>query len=198
MKRSVGAPSSNRGPLHLVGFWGWGTDEARKLRLLPGALVETLHAELGPGRPGLLVKLGHDLDDHELGQLAEAALEAGADGLVLGGGARRHGQLGERAQAALRGVQGAACGPPLLPLTLRRVADLRRRLGPRPVLIGCGGIMTGEDALRVMRAVADMVQILTALVYRGPAAPGLICRELGRALRRAGARSLAGVRGADL
>jgi dihydroorotate dehydrogenase len=64
--------------------------------------------------------------------------------------------------------------------------------------VACGGIFSGADALRAVRAGADLVQLLTALVWRGPGTPGMVCRELVAELRRAGSRSLAALRGQDL
>ena len=70
--------------------------------------------------------------------------------------------------------KGGLSGAPLREKSTRMVAALRRLL-PGPVaIIGAGGIFTAEDAREKIRAGADLVQVYTGLVYRGP---GLV-REL--------------------
>ena len=50
----------------------------------------------------------------------------------------------------------------------RVVALLRAALGPGFPIIGVGGIMSAQDALEKVQAGADLVQIYTGLIYRGP------------------------------
>jgi dihydroorotate dehydrogenase len=62
----------------------------------------------------------------------------------------------------------------------RVVAQLRAALGAGFPIIGVGGVMRGEDAVAKLAAGADLVQIYTGLVYRGPA----LVNETARALAR--------------
>jgi dihydroorotate dehydrogenase len=118
--------------------------------------------------------------------------------LICSGAAGHHAGLPAHTRARIGTVHGHFSGPPLLEGTLQRVRLLRRLFGPRPVLIGSGGIFHGRDALALIRAGADLIQIFTALVYRGPSAPGSIGRELAREMRRLGVRSLSAIRGMDI
>ena len=43
------------------------------------------------------------------------------------------------------------------------------RLGGEPPLIGVGGVMSGKDARAKLEAGAQLVQLYTGLIYRGPA-----------------------------
>jgi len=49
-------------------------------------------------------------------------------------------------------------------------------------IIGVGGILSGDDAAAKIQAGADLVQIYTGLIYRGPALVGEAARAI-RALR---------------
>jgi dihydroorotate dehydrogenase len=53
-------------------------------------------------------------------------------------------------------------------------------------LIGVGGISTGEDALKMIKAGATLIQVYTVLVMDGPDALDRIKRELATALKREG------------
>lgn len=50
-------------------------------------------------------------------------------------------------------------------------------------IIGVGGVSSGQDALEKIRAGASLVQLYTALVYRGPPVVGAVKRELEELLR---------------
>ena len=49
------------------------------------------------------------------------------------------------------------------------IAQLRTALGAGFPIIGVGGIMSAADAVSKIKAGADVVQIYTGLIYRGPA-----------------------------
>jgi dihydroorotate dehydrogenase len=60
------------------------------------------------------------------------------------------------------------------------IAQLRAALGAGFPIIGVGGILSGADAKAKIAAGADVVQIYTGLIYRGPA----LVRETAQALLR--------------
>ncbi len=89
------------------------------------------------------------------------------------------------------GLPGAVAGPPVAELIDLCIAELYRRMDrSRYSIIGAGGIMTAEDAYRKMKLGASLVQIYTALVYRGPGVVRQINQGLLDCLRRDRANSL--------
>ena len=80
---------------------------------------------------------------------------------------------------------GGLSGRPLLEDTLRMVADIGAEFAGSMPINACGGISTGDDALRALDAGAATVQLLTGLIYRGPGVAKQINRELA-ALRQDG------------
>ena len=65
-------------------------------------------------------------------------------------------------------------------------------------LIGAGGIASGADAYRKLRAGAHAVQLYSMLVYEGPGLAARIAGELDAARARDGFASIAGATGKDL
>jgi dihydroorotate dehydrogenase len=61
-----------------------------------------------------------------------------------------------------------------------------RLTGGRIPLIGCGGVSSGAEAYKKIRAGATLVQLYSALVFAGPRLVGRIKRELAECLRRDG------------
>lgn len=53
----------------------------------------------------------------------------------------------------------------------------------RVPIIGVGGVSSGQDALEKIRAGASLVQLYTALTYRGPPLVGRVKRELEALLK---------------
>ena len=48
------------------------------------------------------------------------------------------------------------------------IRQLRAELGSGYPIIGVGGVMSGADAVAKMAAGADLVQIYTGFIYKGP------------------------------
>ena len=76
---------------------------------------------------------------------------------------------------------GGLSGAPLLEASNRVIRVLRAALGSSIPIIGVGGVMSGADAVSKLKAGADLVQIYTGLIYRGPA----LVEEAVRATRSA-------------
>jgi dihydroorotate dehydrogenase len=75
---------------------------------------------------------------------------------------------------------GGLSGPPLRGRALEVVRRVRARVGAAMTVIGVGGVETGEHARALLDAGANLVQIYTSFVYRGPLAAWHIGRELRR------------------
>jgi len=146
---------------------------ARLARELLGAL-----ARRDPKKP-LLVKIAPDLDDAEIDALAEVASELGLAGVVATNTTvSREGLVTPKdAVDAIGG--GGLSGPPLRARALAVVKRVRAAL-PKATVIGVGGIERGEDARAMLDAGANLVQIYTSFVYRGPLAARNVALELLR------------------
>ncbi|HEY4338739.1 MAG TPA: quinone-dependent dihydroorotate dehydrogenase [Steroidobacteraceae bacterium] len=147
--------------------------EGEQLRPLLQALL-TVRAELTERigwKVPLVVKLSPDLSSDELAATAQVIRELGLDGVIA-----TNTTLDRTAVAGLPHAQrpGGLSGEPLRTRSLAVVRQLRTLLGPGMPLIGVGGISRAADAAAMLDAGADLVQVYTGLVYRGP---GLV-REL--------------------
>jgi dihydroorotate dehydrogenase len=145
-------------------------------------------------RPPLLVKVGPDLDEAEVRDIAEVALTAGVDGLIIGNTTvARPATL----KSLDRNAPGGLSGKPLfVPSTACLAAMFRFTQGKIPI-IGCGGIANGTDAYAKIRAGASLVQLYSALVFHGPGLVGQIKRELAALLRHDGFKSVGEAVGVD-
>ncbi len=85
---------------------------------------------------------------------------------------------------------GGLSGKAIFDDMLQMVADTKSEVGDRPAINACGGIFSGEDAWRALKAGAGTVQLYTGFVYRGPGAVKRIKRELLATMRREGVETL--------
>ena len=77
---------------------------------------------------------------------------------------------------------GGMSGGPVLAKSNAVIGQLRAQLGPGFPIMGVGGILSGADAVAKVNAGADVVQIYTGLIYRGPE----LITEVAQALRATG------------
>lgn len=144
--------------------------------LLSGLLEESRLLELRHSRRvPLLVKLSPDLPEPQLRQIATAAAAVPVAGIIA-----TNTTVSREAIAShpLAGQAGGLSGRPLTAKSAAAVRILRDTLGPTMPIIGVGGVSCGADAQRLRQAGADLIQLYTALVYRGPR----LVRELVSAL----------------
>jgi len=144
-------------------------------------------------KPPLFLKIAPDLGDAELEDIAAEVLEKGIDGVIVS-----NTTVSRPALRSPAGEAGGLSGRPLLERSTAVLARMRRLLGPRPAIIGVGGVDSAETALEKIRAGADLVQLYTGLIYAGPALPGRILSGLLAALDRQGGGSLAALRDSRL
>jgi dihydroorotate dehydrogenase len=152
--------------------------EGQQLRPLLQALLE-VRAELAERigwKVPLVVKLSPDLATDDLAATAQVIRELSLDGVIA-----TNTTLDRTAVAGLPHAQrpGGLSGAPLHARSVAVVRELRTLLGPQMPLIGVGGICNAADAAAMLGAGADLIQIYTGLIYRGPA----LVRELVAATR---------------
>jgi dihydroorotate dehydrogenase len=154
-------------------------------------LAELLALARGITATPVLVKIAPDLDPEAAADLAEAAVDSGAAGIVATNTTVDY--------ALLPGARelGGLSGKVLREKSFRVFEAVARRLFGRAVLISVGGIDSGAEAYRRLRAGASLVQLYTALVFHGPALPWRIREELLALLERDGCATIAEAIGAD-
>jgi dihydroorotate dehydrogenase len=144
--------------------------------------------------PPLLAKVGPDLTDQELRDIAEVAVKIGIDGLIIGNTTI---DRPPHLRSADRNAPGGLSGRPLMAPSTICLATMYRHTEGRLPIIGCGGVASGADAYAKVRAGASLVQLYSALVFHGPKLVGNIKRDLAARLRADGFSSVAEAVGAD-
>ena len=130
----------------------------------------------------IFVKIAPDLDADQVGAIAATLKRHAIDGVVA--------TNTTIARDAVKGMAhgdevGGLSGKPVFEASNRVIAQLRKALGKRFPIIGVGGVMSGSDAKAKLDAGADVVQVYTGFIYRGPE----LVREAALALAAARAKA---------
>jgi len=142
----------------------FGADPASVGRVVSGCRAVT--------RRALIAKLSPALPD--IPAIAQAAVEAGADGITVVNTLPGYLFAGDRPR--LGNGNGGVSGPALLPIGLLAVRRVKERLPETPV-IGVGGVRSSSDVHQYLEAGASLVAIGTAQLA-DPHLPERIVREL--------------------
>ena len=134
----------------------------------------------------VFIKIAPDLDEAQVAVIA-ATLERHCMTPGQSAATASWGVVATNTTIARDGVQGlpygeetgGLSGAPVFAKSNAVIHQLRAALGPDFPIIGVGGIFSGADAVAKINAGADVVQIYTGLIYKGPA----LVKEAARAIR---------------
>lgn len=166
-------------------------DRSRMFAHSSSATAEAVEAAAAAGVPRW-AKLSPNVAN--LCEIAGAALGAGAEALTLTNTLLGMAVDVERRCPVLRAGGGGLSGPAVHPVAVRAVWECRAAF-PGAGIVGVGGVMDGEDAVELLQAGADAVQVGTA-TFRDPRAPWKVLAGVERWCRRhrvATVRELVGV-----
>ena len=159
----------------------------KNLRQLQGASeLDALLAQLKAEQTRLADKYGHyvplalkiapDVDGDQIRNIGGALVRHGIDGVIA-----TNTTLNRRDVEGMRHAneQGGLSGAPVFDLSNIVIRALKKEVGDAVPIIGVGGILRGKDARVKIEAGAQLVQLYSGLIYRGPA----LVRECADALR---------------
>jgi dihydroorotate dehydrogenase len=124
----------------------------------------------------LALKIAPDVDSDQIRNIGAALIRHGIDGVIA-----TNTTLNRRDVEGMRHAseQGGLSGKPVFDLSNIVIRALKKEVGDAVPIIGVGGILSGRDAKVKMEAGAQLVQLYSGLIYRGPA----LVRECAEALR---------------
>jgi dihydroorotate dehydrogenase len=132
-------------------------------------------------RVPLFVKIAPDLEPAQVELIAATLAKNGVDGVIATNTTvARDAVQGLRHAAETGGLSGA----PVFEASNRVIRLLRGVLPTGYPIVGVGGVMSGADARAKLEAGADLVQIYTGLIYRGPEIVGEAAQVMQGFVRR--------------
>jgi len=134
-------------------------------------------------RRPLLLKVAPDLSDPQLEDIAELAGETRLSGVIATNTTTERQSLLTRPSRIRRIGDGGLSGKPLFARSCQVVRLLYERLPTSIPVVGCGGIMSGEDAWIMLQHGAALLQVYSGFIYNGPSFVRQINRYLAQQLQ---------------
>lgn len=125
-------------------------------------------------RKPMLLKISPDLDTKELDDIISLVSELKIDGIIATNTTISRDNLKSKYQNEIGGLSGEL----LKEKSNYIIKYLRKKLDNNFPIIGVGGIMTKDDAIEKLNSGADLIQLYTGFIYKGP---GLI-RDINKAI----------------
>ena len=124
----------------------------------------------------ITLKIAPDLEFEQINEIADLLMEHNIDGVIATNTTldRDSVQGIEHAEEA-----GGLSGAPVRKKSTLVIQQLSQRLQGAVPIIGVGGILSGADAVEKIAAGADLVQVYSGLIYKGPKLVHDICKSLG-------------------
>jgi len=124
----------------------------------------------------ILLKLTVDFSQDQLGDILQLALQYGVAGIVMSNTTVDLSLLSSSPQELHGGLSGA----PIRPTVTRTIEALSQQLNGLLPIVGVGGVMTADDALKHWRAGASLIEVYTGLVYSGPSLVKSIIQKISK------------------
>ena len=145
------------------------------LALIRAIKEEARHLE--SDRP-ILLKIAPDLSQGELDDIIEIVGNCELDGVIATNTTISRDNLKTPSSEIEAIGAGGLSGLPVKARSTEVIAYLREHLGDDALIIGVGGVFSGEDAIEKLNAGADIVQVYTGFIYEGPS----LIRAINRAM----------------
>ncbi|GJL84330.1 MAG: dihydroorotate dehydrogenase (quinone) [Micavibrio sp.] len=155
---------------------------------LLGAMMEERKKSCGNHPPPLLVKLAPDMEEEQRGEIAATLLNAKVDGIILTNTTLAR---PEGLPARFASQPGGLSGKPLKDMSTQAIKSFYRLTKGKIPIIGVGGISSGRDAYDKIKAGASLLQLYSALVFKGPTVAHSINEELLMLLKADGHGNIA-------
>jgi dihydroorotate dehydrogenase len=132
------------------------------------SILQTKNSEKATPKP-ILLKIAPDLNIAQLNDVVDIVRSTKIAGVIATNTTIERGGLNTEKEKIDAIGAGGLSGKPVKNKSTEIIQFLRQKLDSQYIIIGVGGIQTGEDALEKLQAGADLVQVYSGLVYEGPA-----------------------------
>ncbi|MDO8648575.1 MAG: dihydroorotate dehydrogenase [Candidatus Peregrinibacteria bacterium] len=144
----------------------------------PGEAKEIIKAVKGVAK-GIPVFAKLTPNVPNIGEIARACVDAGADGITAINTAGPGMAIDLRSRMPILAThKGGLSGPALKPIAVRCIAEVYEATEGKVPIIGTGGVYTGEDAIELLLAGASLIGIGTAVGERGITVFQQVCDEM--------------------
>ena len=129
----------------------------------------------------LAVKLSPDIDDSEISEIIELILKYKVNGIIISNTTDRN---RDNLSDFQKNEKGGLSGKPLKDLSSSLIKKFYKETKGKVQIIGVGGVDSGQSAFDKISSGANVVQLYTGMVYKGPGIVKEMKRELISILKK--------------
>ncbi|RUM77851.1 MAG: quinone-dependent dihydroorotate dehydrogenase [Candidatus Thioglobus sp.] len=135
------------------------------------------------------IKMAADLEIDEINIIVDACLKHKIDGLVLTN-LTKPSMSDEYLKEELTFDKGALSGLPVQRISTEIVRHVYQRTRGKITIIGVGGVFSADDAYEKITSGANLIELITSMIFEGPQVVGEINRGLVELLKKDGFSSI--------
>jgi len=165
-----------------------------ELEDLLGRTKEALVKTKPEDTPPLLLKIAPDLTDDDKKDIAEVVMDLGIDGLIA---TNTTIERPDFLKSSEKKEMGGLSGQPVYAPSTKVLGEMYQLTKGKVPLIGVGGISNAEQAYAKVKAGASLLQLYSAMIYKGPQLANDIARDLAALIKRDGYSNISEAVGAD-
>jgi len=128
----------------------------------------------------VFIKMPNEISFTESDHLVQIALNYGMRGFIFSNLVknRSNPSFNKTEIARMSSFAGNFSGKPAFENSNKLISHTRKKFGKAIAIIGCGGIFTANDVNLQLQAGADLVQLITGMIFEGPQLIGEINHKL--------------------
>jgi len=127
------------------------------------------------------IKISPDIDEKEISNIIEIINKYKIDGVII---SNTTNQNREKLLDSKKSEIGGLSGQPIKNISTNLIKKFYKELNTKITIIGVGGVDSGESAFEKIAAGADVIQLYTGMIYRGPGTVKEIKKELISILKK--------------
>ena len=138
-----------------------------------------------PCEKPVYLKMPINIPWEQFEQLLDIADKNGIQGVIIGNLNKDYSHL-KHPEDAPKEFRGGLSGHPTFKLSNELIKKTREKYSTRFTIIGTGGIFTPDDAMAKFAAGADLVQLVSGMIFEGPGLIKKICEKYAAGLTHLG------------
>jgi dihydroorotate dehydrogenase len=142
----------------------------------------------------IFVKINPDMSHTEIDKFLEISLRHRVDGIICSNLTKKMDQID---RGDVIPPHGGLSGKLVFPKALDLLSYMYKKVGNKFVFVFVGGIFSADDAYRVIRQGATLVELITGMIFEGPQLISEINRGLVERMNRDGFNDISEVVGVD-
>ena len=128
-----------------------------------------------PCQKPIYVKMPINIPWEQFDSLLQVIDSHKLQGVIIGNLNKDYSSLDFREEAPA-GFHGGLSGKPCRALSTELIRKTREKYARRFTIIGVGGVMSWKDADEKFEAGADLIQLITGMIFEGPGLIGRLCK----------------------